>query len=112
MCHQILTTVIIILMLESCYIGGILKESFYSLRKGYAVRSNGSELGDEKVKSTSHCAQICRHTEGCLAADHDRSTRKCRIYASFLGYDEGEQTSSALVLYGSCPHQGTHTTCE
>ena len=112
MWHQSITTVIIILMLEPCYIGGILQQSFYSIRKGYTVQSNRSELGDEKVKSTLDCALICRHTEGCLAADHDRSTRKCRIYASFLGYVEGEQTSSAVVLYGSCPRKGTSATCE
>ena len=99
-------------MLEPCYIGGIFQQSFYSLRKGYAVRSNRSELVDEKVKSTLDCAQICRHTEGCLATDHDLSAQQCRIYSSFLGYDEGEETTSAVVLYGSCPHKGTPATCE
>ena len=112
MWNQKVTTMIIILMLQSCCIGGIFQQSFYSVRKGHKVRSNRSKLGDEKVETTPHCAQICRHTEGCLAADHDLSSQRCRIYASFLGYVEGKETSSAMVLYGSCPHEGTGTKCE
>ena len=112
MWHQSITMVILFLMLESCYAGGILQQSFYSLRKGYAVQSNRSELGDEKAKSTVHCAQICSHTEGCLAADHDLCAQQCRMFPSFLGYDGGKETGSAVVLYGSCPHEGIRTACE
>ena len=112
MWHQIFTRVVLILILQSCGLNGIFQQSFYSTRKGYKVRSRSTEIGNEKADTILNCAQICRHTEGCLAADNEFSLKQCQMYESFHGYDGGEQINSALVLYGSCPNEEIGRTCE
>ena len=88
------------------------EQKIYSIQGGKTVLNTSVELISKITETIGGCAMTCADTTNCVAADFDWTTQTCRAYNGITEYQDADDRNSALVMFGSCPVDGTGVTCK